>query len=260
VTANEFTNTIELLEKLVESFKTLKNKSETKEHQEILDKLVCYQNFLNSLRSRILELGGFLNLQIDCFNREIEKEENKYNAINLKITKLDIEKLNKSLNLKVDLIKESNERLIKILITLTANSDKSEQSKRDENIVKLEYEFLELKTIALITQKPDNPCFTSSLTNNAIRPSSNLSNFPTSHPVEEVGTYLDTGLKLKRIVLISSFLAASMVYPVSMIAIANQSLNKCPINNLIPVWCLVGGSTILVSEILTAALLVYYTM
>jgi len=260
VTAKMIASTVELLGKLIDRIKRQELNSESKEHQEFVDMLLCQQNFLNSIRSSKLELGSFLNMRIDYFRREIEKEENKYNEINLKIIKLDIDKLNKSLNLKVDLIKESNEKLITILITLTANMDREEEFKRDESTVKLEYELQEIKRIILITQQHDVHGYTSTIINNVVRPSSTLSDYTNLQHSREVVTYLDAKQKIKLIFVVFVVLAVSMVYPITMIAIGNQSLEKCSINHLIPVWCLVSGSSFLLSEILTAVLFVYFTM
>ena len=140
--------------------------------QEVLDNFLCSQTFLNNFRSKKLETGNYLVSKMDHFKKEIEKEENKYNEQNLKLMKVDLENLNKNFNSKIDLIRESNQKIIQILMDMNKNPD-------DKTLINsFDEEFKELKRIALLSQS-DLPSYSFNILNTVrpvSTPTSNYSN------------------------------------------------------------------------------------
>ncbi len=152
--------------------------------EEIVESLYQYLKiqhaFVADYREKILEFGTNAFIKCELYKKEIEKDENKYNQQNLKLIKLDIEKLFKTLNTKMDLAKEQNKKLIQILKAEENAEIKSDNSSSEcsINMKLLEIELRELRRIALLTQ-PNEPLtphgYQFITSTNAIRPLSSMS-------------------------------------------------------------------------------------
>ena len=103
--------------------------------------------FLNNFCSKEIEHANFFNLRIENFKCNVEKEENKYNEQNLKAMKLEIEKLDKSLDTDlIDLIKESNQKLENFLNNIT----RQVEFEQNDDTALLEEELNVLKQTAML--------------------------------------------------------------------------------------------------------------
>ncbi|CAF0725004.1 unnamed protein product [Brachionus calyciflorus] len=210
------------------------------------DKLKMILKKIDDNNQENLELVSNLTKTIESYKNKLELDENKYNSENLKKYKIEIEKLTAKSMDKINVYgKELNE-----FRELFKNNPKL----NNEFIGKLEKYFLENSKNDSLNQQL-NSIFSA----NIIRPAA--SQFPndsnsSSNPEQET-LHFNTVQKFVIVMVVLIILIFLMVYPTAMIIIGALHLNECPINYLIPIWLIVGGSSGVIVEILTAYVFVY---